>query len=61
MNELEISKVIAVRVQIFEKIMFSERWNILTSTFQPIFTTLNFEVTANVGATYSIGLESILL
>ena len=35
-NEREISKVIVVRVQIFEKIMFSEIWNILTSAFQPV-------------------------
>lgn len=59
---MEIAKLIAVTIQIFEKIMFSAGLNILTSDFQPAHFPYSskFEVIANVGALDSIGFEAIV-
>lgn len=57
---MEIAKVKAASLQIFEKIMFSQWLSILTSVFQPArLPSPNFEVIANVGALDSTGFEAI--
>lgn len=43
----EIAKVIAGRIQIFEKLLFSEQLNILTSAFQPAHLLYFFEFWSN--------------